>query len=110
MQRAGATVGAISTGLEYRPLEPANSDIEAVVRRMSKVMCMTRRVPHDFLRHAADVDAGSAKWPIFNYADRCTVFSRSACVRDAATSTADNEKIKLIRQLLSPSSTFKNVC
>jgi hypothetical protein len=71
---------------------------------------MTRRVPHDFLRHTADIDAGAAKRPVLNYTNGRTILSRSSCVRDTTAATADYEEIKSIKHLLSPSSTFKNLC
>ncbi len=89
---------------------PIDGNIEAVVCRMCKMIGVTRRVPHDFLRHTADIDAGAAKRPMLNDTNSRTILCRSSCVGDTTAATADYKEIKSIKHLLSPSSMFKNLC
>jgi hypothetical protein len=47
---------------------------------------------------------------MLNHTNGRPILSRSTCVRDTTAATADYKEIKSIKHLLSPSSTFKNLC
>ena len=96
--------------LQGRPIVAVDGNVEAVVRRMLKVMRMTRGIPHDLFRHAAHIDAGATERPVFDHANRCAVLGCSPRMCNTTATATDNEEIKSINQTLSPSISLKRVC
>src|SRR5690348_3628688 len=54
---------SVTAVLQRGPVECMRSDREPVVGRLLKRVCDVGGVPHDLLRHAADVYAGTAQPP-----------------------------------------------
>ena len=63
---------------------------------MFKVMCMACRVPHDLLRHAANIDAGAPEPPIFDERDLRAILRGAARMRNTAAAAADHDEIKML--------------
>ncbi len=80
--------------LDLRPFVPLDRNIETVIFRMFKHQCMVRRIPHELLGHATDVDTGAAERAGFD--DRCfrAIFRRTLRMRQATTAAADDYEIK----------------
>ena len=57
---------------------------EAVAAGEGEILPQLRCLPHDFLRHAADIDAGAAQCGAFYQAHPRTMFGRPARGGDAA--------------------------
>ena len=59
--------------LEARPVMAVELEIETIIGGLVHGMRETRRVPHDLLGHAADIDAGAAQALRFDHRGPCTV-------------------------------------
>ena len=52
---------------QFGPVESVDLDIETVASRIVQHMRHAGGVPHNLLRHAADVDAGAAQLVVFDH-------------------------------------------
>ena len=86
---------SIASVLERIPVVIGNAEIEPVVGRMSEVVRLLRRVPHDFFRYAAHINAGAAERFVLD--DGCfrAVFRGALCVGETTTATADDDQVEL---------------
>ncbi len=92
----------IAPGLEARPVVAAQIHVEAVVGRMLELVPGLRRIPHDFLRHAAHVDAGSAESAGFDRRGLRAVFCGALSMGKATATTSDDQQIVMFRQIRIP--------
>jgi hypothetical protein len=63
-----------------------------------RVVHLAGRVPHHFLRHATDVNAGAAEPPGLNDGHAGAVFRGAARMRDTTAAATDDDKIEFIVQ------------
>jgi hypothetical protein len=69
---------------------------------MFEVVRVLRCVPHDLLWHAANVYTGPAQRAVLDYRRAGAVFSGTLRVRQAATTAADYQQIKLFCHVTFP--------
>ena len=81
----------IALFLQRFPVVAGDGDVEAVVRSVMRLVRVVRRVPHQLLRHAADVDAGSAERARLDHGRFRTILGRALRVGQAAAAAADDE-------------------
>ena len=86
-------VGVAPLG-ERPPVVGRDRAVEAVARRVLREMGQAGRVPHDFLRDAADVDAGAAEPPALDDDRFLAVFRRPFGGRQTAAATAYRDEIE----------------
>ena len=83
-----------TAGDQFLPVEMINGGIEAVIRAIQMdSLSDLRRVPHHFLRHATDVDAGAAKLFRFNQRTFFAVHGSPVNRGDTAAAAANGEVI-----------------
>ena len=88
----------IALGLQRRPVAAAGLHVETVVARIAEGERDARGVPHDLLRHAADVDAGPAQPVRFDDRRLGAVLGGALRAGEAAAAAADDDEIEqLIR-------------
>ena len=80
-------------------LSPA-FDVEAVIRRVAEGSAMLRGIPHDLLRHAADVDAGAAQAVRFDHRGLGAVLGRALRAGESAAAAADDDQIEDLHRTL----------
>ena len=80
----------VTFGADIGPGMLSAAYVEAEVPCMLQKMGVMRGVPHDLLRHAADIDAGAAKRTRFDGCRLYTVFSRPLCMCQAAAAATDH--------------------
>ena len=92
-----------AAGHQFVPVEVVNRGIETVVRAIQmNRFANLRRMPHDFLRYAADVDAGAAQIFSFNQRALLAIHCRTVDGGDAATAAADSDVIIMFAHSLYP--------
>ena len=83
-----------TAGDQRFPVEFIDSGIETIIRTVHvDRFTDLRRVPHYFLRYAADVHAGAAQFFGFNQRAFLTVHSRAVDGGDTAAAAADGDVI-----------------
>jgi len=65
---------------------------------MLEMVHMAGGVPHDFLGHATNIDAGTAQRPGLDNRDSRTILGRAPRMGDATAATTNDYKIKLFGQ------------
>ncbi len=86
----------IALALQLRPVGGTRFDIEAIVARVTNGQGNAGRVPHDFLRHATHIDAGSSQSVRFDDGGFRAVFGRPLRTGQAAAAAADADKIECL--------------
>jgi hypothetical protein len=75
---------------------PINDHVKSVIIRMVNLVCVLRRIPHDFFRHATDIDAGTAQRAIFYGRRIRSVFGSTLNMREATTASSYYQEVKII--------------
>ena len=91
---------SIAPRLERRPVMTRGLEREAVVGRIHQGVRHVGCVIHDFLRHAADVDAGAAEGPRFRDRGARAVAGGALGAGEAAAAAADHDQIPRLRHAL----------
>src|SRR6185312_1264033 len=81
--------------LEDCPVVRSGWEREAVVARIAHALGETGRVPHDFLRHAADVHARAAQAMRFHQGNPGPVLCRALRGGQTAAAAADDNQVIL---------------
>jgi hypothetical protein len=84
----------VALAFDGGPVVAPHVDIETVVGGIAQAQGNARRVPHDFLRNAAHVDAGAAEAMRFDHRGLCAVFGRALRAGKAAAAAADADEIE----------------
>ena len=88
--------------LERRPVELLPGYVEPVSRVVVDGVAERRRVPHQLLGDAADVDAGSAEPPVLDDGGARAVVRSPDRGRNAAAAAADGEKVETMLRHFTP--------
>ena len=83
--------------LERCPVMTVDGNVKSIVASMMHLVRVVCRIPHEFLRHATDVDASSAQPAGLDDGSFNAIFSRPLRVREAAAATAYNQQIEVFR-------------
>ena len=79
--------------LEQRPVMAPGRYVEAVASRVAQGMRQLAGIPHDLLRHAADVHAGASQTAPFDQQRPCPVVGRALGTGQAAAAAADHDQV-----------------
>ena len=77
--------------LDSRPVVAVDRHVEAVVRRVRRMMHLRGRVPHNLFRYATDVDTSAAQRPVLDDGHLRTVLRRPPRMCDSAAAAADDD-------------------
>ena len=90
----------VALRLERQPVVPRGGRRKAVVDRVAQGFADFRGVPHDFLRHAADVHAGAAETAGRDETHSDSVIGGALRTGEAAAAATDDQKIELVHERL----------
>ena len=89
----------IPTALQKAPVVTVEAQVEPVVRRLRDRVSDLGRVPHHFLRHATDIDAGPPQPAVLENRHARTVLGRALGGRETAAAATKYNQIERLHPL-----------